>query len=432
MQSSQPIAAHDRDTVTGLADLDGTVKQVGQWLARGAPVHAMLVGLKRLDAVNLAYGKAGGNVLLAETAARLRNFAQEELANETLVARGPAASFLIATVEACSRERWQSLATRLLAILGLPVVVGGAQVRLTPRAVLMRAIAADDGQAFPVAALETALDRLAAQSKSRIAWFDGAAVRSGRDEAMLDADLLHALERGEIEVLFQPQVACADGRIVGAEALARWQHPRLGRIGASTLFAVAERADQQVTLAAHIAAKAMAEAAGWPDHVSLSLNLTPHELTEPDCVGRIVAALDAGGLAPGRLTLEVTEQALIEDVENAAGTLAALRSLGIRTALDDFGAGFCNFGYLKLLGLDYLKLDRSMIEGAVDDGRDRSVLRAIIAMARALDLKVIAEGVETPTQRELVAKEGCHAWQGFLMAMPLGIEEFQALIGVAA
>lgn len=432
MKMSQPDPAHQRDAVTGLPDPAWTAEQVGHWLSRGEPVHALLVGLKRLDAVNQAYGKAGGNILLAETAARIRNFAQEELTADTLIARGPAGSFLVATVEACSRERWQSLAVQLLAILGRPAMVGGAPVRLTPRAVLVRAAIESGESALPVAAMKAALDRLAAQPRSRIAWIDGAAVRSGRDAAMLDADLLLALERDEIEVLFQPQVACADGRIVGAEALARWQHPRLGRIGASALFAIAERADQQTALAGRIAAKAISAAAGWPAHVSLSLNLTPHDLAEPDCAGRLVAALDAGGLAPPRLTLEVTEQALIEDVEGAASTLAALRGLGIRTALDDFGAGFCNFGYLKLLGLDYLKLDRAMIEATLEDERDRLVLRAIIAMARALDLKVIAEGVETPAQRELVSEEGCYAWQGFLKAMPLEADQFLALIDAAA
>lgn len=427
MDQTVSRAADDRDAVTGLPDRDLAAGRLGDWLARGEPVHALLVGLKRLDTVMLAYGTTGGDMLLGEVAARIRHFAQDELGGEAIVARGAAGTFLVLAARACSREHWQHFATQLLAILARPVVIAGAQLRLTPRAALLRATAEDSGAEAVLDGLEEALGKLSAQSAQRLIWADGAALRDRGRAAELDADLLHAFERGEIEVLYQPQVACDDGRLLGAEALARWNHPELGRIGASALFAIAERADQQAALATHIAARALSDARAWPALLRLSLNVTPGELADSEFARRLSAMIGSSGFSPERLTLEVTEQVLVSDVALAAQVLAGLHDQGVAVALDDFGAGFCNFRYLRLLPLDYLKLDRSMIEDAAGDVRDRAVLRAIVAMANALDLKVVAEGIESEGQRRLVEDEGCHSWQGFLKAPPLTAVQFAAL-----
>ena len=159
----------------------------------------------------------------------------------------------------------------------------------------------------------------------------------------------------------------------------------------------------------------------------LSLNVTPNDLAAPDFADGFAALVQESGFPAWRLTLEVTEQVLLADVAHAAATLGALAGQGMRIALDDFGAGFCNFRYLKLLPLHYLKLDRTMIDGVVGAARDLAVLRAIVAMAGALDLKVIAEGVESEAQRVLAASEGCEFYQGFLRAQPMGAAEFEAL-----
>lgn len=238
-----------------------------------------------------------------------------------------------------------------------------------------------------------------------------------------------ALREQQVEILYQPQYSCADGRIVAAEALSRWNHPQLGRIGAEALFDMAERAGQSARLTRHIVGRALARAVAWPKPLGLSLNITAMDLAEDDFVATITGALDAAGFDPARLTLEITEQALVSDVEHSARQLAELADLGVHIALDDFGAGFCNFRYLKLLPLHSLKLDRSMIEGITDDERDLAVLRGIMAMARALGLSVTAEGIETEAQREVVVREGCEHWQGFLGAQPMTAAEFAALIG---
>lgn len=247
--------------------------------------------------------------------------------------------------------------------------------------------------------------------------------RGGRRAEELEA----AIREEQVEILFQPQFSCAGGRLIGAEALSRWHHPRLGRIGAEALFDVAERAGEAAHLTRHIAGRALAIASAWPGDLHLSLNVTATDLAEEDFAETIMAVLAEAGFAPDRLMLEITEHALVRDIERGAAQLEKLAAQGISIALDDFGAGFCNFGYLKRLPLDALKLDRSMIEGITEDERDVAVLRGIMAMARALGLAVTAEGVETEAQREAVCREGCTAWQGFLGGQPMSAADFADL-----
>ncbi|MGC1270372.1 MAG: GGDEF domain-containing phosphodiesterase [Croceibacterium sp.] len=424
------VMADNQDSLTGLIGAEAARAQIGAWRSaaklRGeAPtVHAMLLGLKRFAAVNLAYGEDAGDRALAEVAARVLHFAGGALDGEWLAARVGGGNFLIAANEACSRERWHWLAEELAQVVSAPIVdSGGSTVRLWPRIALLRALPRE-GAARMLDRLAETLDTAQQQPGRRLQWVDGEMTLPGLPAQQLEADLLAALDRKEIEVVFQPQYACADGALVGAEALARWQHPELGRIGAAALFAIAERADHVQHLSRHIAHVALASAAHWPDHLRLSLNITAADLAAGSFADSIAEALMDAGFAPERLTLEITEQSLVSEVDRSGERLRKLADLGIRVALDDFGAGFCNFRYLKLLPLHYLKLDRSMVEGVADDPRDLAVLRAIIAMAQALDLGVIAEGIESEDQRKVVAEEGCHAWQGYLGAKPMSAAQF--------
>lgn len=244
----------------------------------------------------------------------------------------------------------------------------------------------------------------------------------------LATDLAAAIEQDEVEILFQPQYACAGGAIVGAEALARWYHPRKGLIAGDELFRIAARSEMVRWLSDHVMDRALAAACHWPASLRLSLNVTAGDLATPGFPDLVAVALCRTGFAPERLTLEITEQALVADLDRSAERLHQLVDLGIRVALDDFGAGFCNFRYLKILPLHYLKLDRAMIEGIAEDKRDLEVLRGIVALASALDLAVIAEGVETEAQRGAVMREGCASWQGYLGARAVTAAELDRLL----
>ncbi|HEY6814066.1 MAG TPA: EAL domain-containing protein [Croceibacterium sp.] len=241
------------------------------------------------------------------------------------------------------------------------------------------------------------------------------------------ARLYEALGRGEIEILFQPQFAASDGRLLGAEALARWRHPEHVLIDGAALFESAERAGLARHLWRHVARTALGHAAGWGRPLRLSLNITAADLAEEEFPEQVAVTVGRACFPAERLTLEITEQVLVADLDRSAEQLRQLASLGIRIALDDFGAGFCNFGYLKRLPLHYLKLDRSMAEGIDSDPRDLAVLRGILAMAHALGLEVVAEGIEREAQRAAIAREGCSSWQGFLGAKPMDPIEFAKL-----
>lgn len=413
-----------RDALTGLPGLDVLQQRIGEWQDAGteplarAHVHAMLVRLRRFDAVNLAYGAAAGDGALAKVAVRMVRFANSELEGQWIVSRSSGGSFLLAARERCSRERWQLVAEQLADAIARPIAVPAGLLRLSPRIGLLRGLEGETADSM-LDRLGHALAGAERKPGMRLAWADGDITPPGHSAAELEADLLGAIDNDEIEIVYQPQFRLPDEILTGAEALARWNHPRLGRIGAETLFALAERTDHVAPLSRHIARRALEGAALWPADLRLSLNVTPADLASGSYAAQLCEKIAETGFPAERLTLEVTEQALLHDIDRAARTMAELSAKGVRIALDDFGAGFCNFRYLKVLPLHYLKLDRTMIDGITSDPRDLAIFRAMVAMAGALDLEVIAEGVEDEAQRALIAREGCRFYQGFLRAPPM-------------
>ncbi len=247
-----------------------------------------------------------------------------------------------------------------------------------------------------------------------------------RRSSIDSGELTAAMAEAQIEVLFQPQFAAQDDCVVGAEALARWHHPAKGRTGIGPLFALAERSGRVRELSHHLIGRALAAAAEWTVPLRLSINVTAADLSSDTFADGLIDTVTAADFPLEHLMLEITEQALVTDLAGSAAQLSRLADQGVGIALDDFGAGFCNFHYLKRLPLDALKLDRSMIDGIDEDPRDLAVLRGIVAMARALDIAVCAEGIERDSQRAVIAREGCATWQGFLGAAPMNAPAFAA------
>ncbi|MCJ1959975.1 EAL domain-containing protein [Novosphingobium mangrovi (ex Hu et al. 2023)] len=437
MTSSHPgqaerLALRLEDRLSGLPGVELVHERMAAWQAEAqeslAPVHvhAMLISLRRLDAINMAYGAAAGDGALEEIAARVSHYASEELDAPWVLTRAGGGNFLLVANISCSRERWQLLADQLSHLLSRPIAVPSGVIRLSPRFALIRTLAEEAVESM-LERLGVALQAVNEQQGARLVWADGEAIPPGISTAQLEADLLGAIDRDEIEVLFQPQFSLEDDRLTGAEALARWDHPELGRIGAGALFNLAERTDHVGPLSQHIARKALWAARDWPENLRLSINVTPEDLAFESYTSQMLDLVGESGFPLRQLTLEITEQSLIADVTAAAQIMAEFSAQGIRIALDDFGAGFCNFRYLKVLPIHYIKLDRAMIEGITTDPRDVAILRAIVAMATALDLEVIAEGIERADQRDAVAREHCGYYQGFLRAQPMSVALFEKL-----
>lgn len=422
--SQNASAARDRLTgLPGTADASAWLDSAGT----GGFVHAMLVGLHRFQSVNLAYGQAGGDLALAEIARRIRDCVGEELGGEALVARVGGGEFLVASTGSMSRERWQWLAEALGRTVARALPMRGDVLHLSPRTALLRGQPGEGGAAL-IDRLDQALSSLQQQSGRRLLWADGSHRARGRSAARLEADLIGAMARDEIGLVFQPQYDVASGALAGAEALARWDHPQLGRIGAETLFAIAERGDHVAQLSRHIAQRALGIAAAWQPSLALSLNVTAEDLGDEQFASDIRAILAGTAFAPKLLTLEVTEHALVADFGLSAQALGELAEIGVRIALDDFGTGYANFQTLKALPIDTLKLDASLARDIDQDPRDRAILRAIVAMARALGQKVVVEGIERESQLAVLAEEGCDTFQGFLRAGPLPADTIAAML----
>ncbi len=433
------------DFLTGLAGA-GPARA---WLdATDGDVMAMLISLPRLQSVNLAYGKQAGDQVLVEMAHRIREFVEAEIRPDaapvtaqghTLIARLAGGQFLLAsrdlaTSSAAGRDRWQYLAEALSRVLAKILTVDGdAPLNLVPRIALLGAGTGCNAQGMidRLAQAAATLERLPGR---RVLWADAGDGVPGGSMAMLEADLLGAMHRDEIAILFQPQFDIATGALTGAEALARWQHPQFGLISADTLFAVADRGDHVAQLSHHIATRALTLAAAWPASrtpgrsLRLSLNITAEDFALGDVTQRVRALLAQTGFSADRLTLEITEQSLIGDFDASALALQALAEDGVQVALDDFGTGYSNFRTLKVLPLDTLKLDQSLVREIAHDPRDCAIVAAMIAMARALDLKVVAEGIETEAQLAILADEGCDVFQGFLRSGPITAKDFAKLV----
>jgi len=396
-----------------------------------APVPAeasalLLVGLKRFDAINAAFGRATGDALIVAVERRIATVVDANGGGSVVRAGGT--EFAVVPHASSPHERL-ALANRIVAQLERPFMAGEHFVALGASIGMVEARTEDTADIM----MRRAIVALAAAREGDVA----VRLLSVEDEgtamfdASLETDLRRALDQNEIDVLFQPQVRVTDGQIVGVEALARWQHPQHGELGAETLFAVAERSDYLTALSAHVQRRAAAKAAAWPAGLSalrLSLNVTAADIARPDFCESFLAMIDASGFPRNRLTVEITESGLIEDLDTAATLLAALRAAGCRVAIDDFGTGYSSLAYLKALPLDYLKIDRHLAQDIGGSPRDRIVVRGVIDMARSLGLAVVAEGVETDEQLTLLAREGCQFYQGFLCAVPLHVDALEALV----
>ncbi len=374
-----------------------------------ADAGVILVQVDQMARINNSAGTAAGDAVLDEIGRRLENFAGDEFGRGSCVQRLEGPRFLIVPAVPLSLGALRAQERALHVALAEPMV-GDPKGRLAIR--IATALMVRDE---PIAdQLRTAVDQLSRPASAR----DGAMVTS-------------ALSRDEVVIHYQPQYDVASGAMIGVEALLRWQHPELGLLGAGPLVTAARAARLERELTEHAHRVALAEIAAWPGALAklrVSLNITAADLGDPDFADRFAAMAKTAGVDPDRLTLELTEQAMLSEPANAAAQLSQIRALGSAIAIDDFGTGYSSLSLLARLPIDYLKIDSGFTRSLDGSDRDRIVVRAIVDLARALGLLVVAEGIENEAQLARLAELGVATWQGFLKSGPVAGNELLELM----
>lgn len=420
----------EKDCLTGLSNRRAAQKWIARRLDRGQPMAVVLLSISQFDRMNAAYGPMAGNALLGRIGRRIERLVEEEESGDFMLARIAGTEFFLGLPRENGVERAAFLAHRMISAVARPFNAGDHLIRLTARCGIAEPMPGDDAGRLLRRAGAALADAKASDSQSvRLRIRDGRSLAV--DDDQLETDLRLAISRGEIEILFQPQYAMADDAITGVEALARWNHPRLGPLGASALFAAAERSDYLLPLSSHIQSRALEIASQWPDHLAslrLAINVTAADIAQPDYFELFMERLRSSGFPRHRLTVEITESGLMEDLTAASSLLASWQEEGLRVAIDDFGTGYSSLAYLKSLPLDYLKIDSGLAKDITGSERDSIIVGGVIDMAKSLGLLVVAEGVETEQQLALLARKGCDFYQGFLRSGPIRSSELLALI----
>jgi diguanylate cyclase (GGDEF)-like protein len=408
--------AHN-DALTGLANraqfrelLHSALTMVRERGSQLAVVYADLDGFKE---VNDEYGHAVGDALLRAAGERFLTAARRT----DVVARLGGDEFALILRDVRDEAEVRGLVDRALRLLDTPVVIGERTVRL--RSSLGVALAPAHGTDLDTLMNRADLALYTAKHGGghRACVVHEALLEANRRRTQLEEALRDVVARGELHLTFQPQLDSSEWHLVGFEALLRWTHPELGAVPPSEFVPIAESIGLMPSIGAWVVHEACAAVARWPRALSVSINVSPLQLADPDFVPVLLDASQR--LDRGRITLEVTESALLDDVARTLATLATLRRHGFRIALDDFGTGYSALGYLRRFSFDVLKIDRSFVRDLTTNAEARVLIDTILAMARSLGMSTVAEGVETEEEAALLRDRGCTVLQGYYVSRPI-------------
>ena len=424
------------DPLTRLPNRRLLMDRLQQALAASARHHRsgalLMLDLDNFKTVNETRGHDRGDALLLQVAHRLRSCVHED----DTVARQGGDEFVVVLEDlgdspeeaAASAE---DVGQRILGMLREPYQIDGDAHHSS----LSMGVTIYSGTRETVDELLKRADLALYQAKNAgrdtLRFYDPQmqAVVSAR--ATLELDMRVGLAQGQFELYYQPQID--HGRIIGAEALLRWRHPRDGFISPAHFIPLAEETGLILPLGEWVLQAACRRLAAWaqqPDLATLSLavNVSPRQFHQTGFVAQVLAALAGAGADGHQLKLEMTEGLLLQDVEDTIDKMGQLRGYGVGFSLDDFGTGYSSLSYLKRLPLDQLKIDQSFVRDVLTDPNDAAIARTVVALGTSLGLRVIAEGVETEAQREFLERHHCHAWQGYLLSPPVAVAEFEALV----
>ena len=423
------------DALTGLPNRVLAVDRLQHALQRAERHHGRVavffLDLDEFKRVNDTLGHDAGDCVLVEAATRLRRV----LRDDDTVARISGDEFIVIVEEFEDVQAVLAVAEKVLGVFRDPVTVSGRQFRLTSSI----GIAVSPGDGLSADALMRSADTAMYHAKRRggdaFEFFTDEMNQMVERQHALEEAMRGALERGEIVVFYQPIMDLARERILGAEALLRWDHPLLGEVSPEEFISVAEMSGQIHALGAFVLREALGMARHWREHCDpafrVSINVSPHQFRVPGFAESVIAMLDATGV-PGRaLDIEITESVLLSGVENVHETLQSLEAAGVGIAMDDFGTGYASLSYLRDYPFSAIKIDRSFIMRMDSDARSRELVMSAVRLAQSLGMRVIAEGIETRVQLRLLRAEGCELGQGFLFSPAVPAHELERQLEAA-
>ena len=392
----------------------------------------LFIDLDDFKTLNDTLGHKTGDLLLREVAKRISNCTREA----DVVARLGGDEFVIiledlsATPEDAAAVA-ETVAEKLLLSVAEPCQLAGREYITTSSIGIALFCDRQNNLDDVMQQADLAMYQAKAAGGNTARFFAPALQAAVNARAAMEEDLRRAIGTNQFQLHYQPQVQ--HGRVSGAEALLRWTHPARGPISPCDFIPLAEKTGLIVPLGAWIVETAFAQAASWlkqqgMSHLTLAVNISARQFRQPDFVGQVLTALQRTGADPARITLELTESMLVDNVEDLKAKMLALKSHGLKLSIDDFGTGYSSLSYLSHLPLDQLKIDRSFVKNMLVDTGSGAIAKAIIALSHTMGLSVVAEGVETEEQRDLLTSSGCHTFQGYLFNPALEAREFERQI----
>ena len=423
------LALHDPLTdLPNRFNLQGRLDQALATARRdGGHLALMFIDMDRFKNINDTLGHHIGDGLLKEVAVRLT----ASVRDSDVVARLGGDEFVVVLtgVEATTAG---SVGEKILKALGVTYRIQAHELHTTPSiGIAVFPEDGDNGNTLMQNA-DTAMYHAKSAGRNNVQFFTAAMNQAARDRHELEGGLHLALEREELSLHYQPQVD-RHGRVIGAEALLRWQSPEHGPVSPLSFIPLAEENGLILPIGRWVLATACNQLVKWSSDartrdLQLAVNVSPREFRQTDFVDQVREVLDVSGANPKRLKLELTESLVLDNVEDTIRKMQTIKKLGIAFSLDDFGTGYSSLSYLTRLPLDQLKIDRAFVLKLPDNTSDGIIAQTIITMAAGLGLNAIAEGVETEAQREFLERHGCHAYQGYLFSRPLPLAEFERFI----
>jgi diguanylate cyclase (GGDEF)-like protein len=385
------------------------------------------IDLDLFKRVNDGFGHEAGDELLRAIATRLRSV----VGSGNTIARLGGDEFAVLVEETADvRVEAEAIAERALEVLRAPMSVGGHEVTVSASLGIAHADAESTASSL-LRDADLAMYQAKAGGRARWVLYEAAMRASVIERLQIEDDLARVVVNDELRLVYQPVVDLATNLVVGFEALVRWQHPSLGTVMPDRFIPIAEANGMIIPIGQWVLRHACRTAARWlalDPGLTMSVNLSTRQLSSPELLDHVEDALRGARLDPTRLILEMTETALVEDPAQATIKLRQLRTLGVRLAIDDFGTGYSSLSYLRQFPVDILKLDRSFVETITDRDGVPPIVRGLLDLGRTLQLEIVAEGIETRVQLDLLRAERCQLGQGYLFAKPLPADEAELIL----